>query len=94
MTFIAENVVPFTRLYISSGYHIKFLSYLFFSRQTEEQYIFIHDALLEAVTCGETEVSVRNLPMHIQQLSQMDVGTTVTGMELEFKVITLVNFGT
>jgi hypothetical protein len=26
------------------------------------------------------------LPMHIQQLSQMDAGTTVTGMELEFKV--------
>lgn len=58
----------------------------FFTRQTEEQYIFIHDALLEAVTCGETEVAVRNLPMHIQQLSQMDAGTTVTGMELEFKV--------
>lgn len=59
---------------------------LFSISQTEEQYIFIHDALLEAVTCGETEVSVRNLPMHIQQLSQMEAGTTVTGMELEFKV--------
>lgn len=58
-------------------------------QQTEEQYIFIHDALLEAVTCGETEVAVRNLPMHIQQLSQMEVGTTVTGMELEFKVNTV-----
>lgn len=54
--------------------------------QTEEQYIFIHDALLEAVTCGETEVPVRNLPVHIQQLSQMDAGTTITGMEQEFKV--------
>jgi len=60
--------------------------YLFCLYQTEEQYIFIHDALLEAVTCGETEVPVRNLPLHIQQLSQMDPGTTVTGMELEFKV--------
>lgn len=49
---------------------------------------------MEAVTCGETEVSVRNLPMHIQQLSQMEVGTTVTGMELEFKVRTLFDFGT
>ncbi|XP_025425132.1 tyrosine-protein phosphatase Lar isoform X2 [Sipha flava] len=58
--------------------------------QTEEQYIFIHDALLEAVTCGETEVPVRSLPMHIQQLSQMDPGTTVTGMELEFKKLALV----
>lgn len=59
---------------------------LFIVFQTEEQYIFIHDALLEAVTCGETEVPVRSLPMHIQQLSQMDPGLTVTGMELEFKV--------
>ncbi|XP_050531444.1 tyrosine-protein phosphatase Lar isoform X2 [Daktulosphaira vitifoliae] len=58
--------------------------------QTEEQYIFIHDALLEAVTCGETEIAVRNLPMHIQQLSQMDPATTVTGMELEFKKLALV----
>ncbi|XP_050443629.1 tyrosine-protein phosphatase Lar isoform X3 [Adelges cooleyi] len=58
--------------------------------QTEEQYIFIHDALLEAVTCGETEVAVRNLPIHVQQLSQMDVTTTVTGMELEFKKLALV----
>lgn len=49
---------------------------------------------MEAVTCGETEVSVRNLPMHIQQLSQMEVGTTVTGMELEFKVRTLFDFVT
>ncbi|VVC24817.1 Hypothetical protein CINCED_3A017850 [Cinara cedri] len=58
--------------------------------QTEEQYIFIHDALLEAVTCGETEVPVRNLPIHIQQLSQMEAGTTITGMELEFKKLALV----
>jgi len=57
-----------------------------FRPQTEEQYIFIHDALLEAVTCGDTEVAVRNLPVHIQHLSQMEPGTTVTGMELEFKV--------
>ncbi|XP_036361663.1 receptor-type tyrosine-protein phosphatase F isoform X7 [Octopus sinensis] len=53
--------------------------------QTEDQYIFIHDALLEAVTCGNTEVPARNLGAHIQKLSQPDPGETVTGMELEFK---------
>lgn len=57
--------------------------------QTEDQYIFIHDALLEAVTCGNTEVPARNLGAHIQKLSQPDPGETVTGMELEFKVCDL-----
>ncbi|XP_030647923.1 protein tyrosine phosphatase receptor type Fa isoform X6 [Chanos chanos] len=53
--------------------------------QTEDQYIFIHEALLEAVTCGNTEVPARNLYAHIQKLSQVPPGETVTSMELEFK---------
>ncbi|XP_056891571.1 protein tyrosine phosphatase receptor type Db isoform X23 [Takifugu flavidus] len=53
--------------------------------QTEDQYIFIHDALLEAVTCGNTEVPARNLYSYIQRLTQMEPGENVTGMELEFK---------
>ncbi|XP_017907489.1 PREDICTED: receptor-type tyrosine-protein phosphatase delta isoform X29 [Capra hircus] len=53
--------------------------------QTEDQYIFIHDALLEAVTCGNTEVPARNLYAYIQKLTQTETGENVTGMELEFK---------
>ncbi|XP_075683294.1 receptor-type tyrosine-protein phosphatase delta isoform X38 [Rhinoderma darwinii] len=53
--------------------------------QTEDQYIFIHDALLEAVTCGNTEVPARNLYAYIQKLTQIESGENVTGMELEFK---------
>ncbi|XP_077936745.1 protein tyrosine phosphatase receptor type Db isoform X7 [Gasterosteus aculeatus] len=53
--------------------------------QTEDQYIFIHDALLEAVTCGNTEVPARNLYSYIQRLTQMEPGENVTGMEVEFK---------
>nr|XP_020658001.1 receptor-type tyrosine-protein phosphatase delta isoform X11 [Pogona vitticeps] len=53
--------------------------------QTEDQYIFIHDALLEAVTCGNTEVPARNLYAYIQKLTQIEAGENVTGMELEFK---------
>ncbi|XP_053184328.1 protein tyrosine phosphatase receptor type Db isoform X2 [Scomber japonicus] len=53
--------------------------------QTEDQYIFIHDALLEAVTCGTTEVPARNLYSYIQRLTQIEPGENVTGMELEFK---------
>ncbi|XP_034744831.1 receptor-type tyrosine-protein phosphatase F isoform X18 [Etheostoma cragini] len=53
--------------------------------QTEDQYIFIHEALLEAATCGNTEVPARNLFAHIQKLTQPPPGETVTAMELEFK---------
>uniref|UniRef100_A0A8B9LSP6 Receptor-type tyrosine-protein phosphatase F n=1 Tax=Astyanax mexicanus TaxID=7994 RepID=A0A8B9LSP6_ASTMX len=53
--------------------------------QTEDQYVFIHEALLEAATCGNTEVPARNLYAHIQKLSQPPPGDTVTAMELEFK---------
>ncbi|XP_048832212.1 receptor-type tyrosine-protein phosphatase S isoform X7 [Brienomyrus brachyistius] len=53
--------------------------------QTEDQYSFIHDALLEAVACGSTEVPARSLYSYIQKLSQVESGEHVTGMELEFK---------
>ncbi|XP_048039181.1 receptor-type tyrosine-protein phosphatase delta isoform X40 [Megalobrama amblycephala] len=53
--------------------------------QTEDQYVFIHDALQEAVTCGTTEVPARNLYAYIQKLTQIESGENVTGMELEFK---------
>ncbi|XP_041917880.1 receptor-type tyrosine-protein phosphatase S-like isoform X8 [Alosa sapidissima] len=53
--------------------------------QTEDQYGFIHEALLEAVACGNTEVAARSLYSYIQKLEQVEVGEHVTGMELEFK---------
>uniref|UniRef100_A0A4W4FQU8 Receptor-type tyrosine-protein phosphatase F n=1 Tax=Electrophorus electricus TaxID=8005 RepID=A0A4W4FQU8_ELEEL len=53
--------------------------------QTEDQYVFIHEALLEAATCGNTEVPARNLYAHIQKLGQPPPGDTVSAMELEFK---------
>ncbi|XP_046712782.1 receptor-type tyrosine-protein phosphatase S isoform X15 [Silurus meridionalis] len=53
--------------------------------QTEDQYSFIHDALLEAVACGNTEVPARSLFSYIQKQAQVEAGEHVTGMELEFK---------
>jgi len=53
--------------------------------QTEDQYVFIHDALLEAVQSGNTEIPARNLYAHIQKLTQPEPGDTATGMEHEFK---------
>jgi len=54
--------------------------------QTEDQYVFIHDALLEAVQSGNTEVPARNLFAHIQKLSLVENGHGVAGMDLEFRV--------
>ena len=54
--------------------------------QTEDQYVFIHEALLEATSCGCTEVPARSLFGHIQKLAQSAPGETLTPMELEFKV--------
>ncbi|XP_029686591.1 receptor-type tyrosine-protein phosphatase S-like isoform X9 [Takifugu rubripes] len=53
--------------------------------QTEDQYSFIHEALLEAVACGNTEVPARSLYSYMQKLSKVESGEHVTGMELEFK---------
>ncbi|KAL3172895.1 hypothetical protein MRX96_012641 [Rhipicephalus microplus] len=53
--------------------------------QTEDQYLFIHDALLEAVLAGNTEVPARALAAHLQSLLQLVPGEACTGMELEFK---------
>ncbi|XP_068460871.1 receptor-type tyrosine-protein phosphatase S-like isoform X3 [Clinocottus analis] len=53
--------------------------------QTEDQYSFIHEALLEAVACGNTEVAARSLHSYMQKLSKVEPGEHITGMELEFK---------
>ncbi|CAL8281473.1 unnamed protein product [Lota lota] len=53
--------------------------------QTEDQYSFIHESLLEAVACGNTEVAARSLYSYMQKLAQVETGEHVTGTELEFK---------
>ncbi|XP_022247937.1 tyrosine-protein phosphatase Lar-like isoform X3 [Limulus polyphemus] len=58
--------------------------------QTEDQYIFIHDAVLDAVLSGNTEVPAQNLYSHIQELMEIVPGENCSGMELEFKRLSTV----
>ncbi|CAF1226377.1 unnamed protein product [Adineta ricciae] len=53
--------------------------------QTEEQYIFIYEAINEAIQSGQTEVPARNLLTHLQRLLQPINDSSLTDMELEFK---------
>ncbi|VDK43318.1 unnamed protein product [Anisakis simplex] len=53
--------------------------------QTEDQYIFIHDSVLDAVLSGSTEVPAGKLYTHIQALLQIQPVDQASGMELEFR---------
>ncbi|XP_032826465.1 receptor-type tyrosine-protein phosphatase delta isoform X21 [Petromyzon marinus] len=57
--------------------------------QTEEQYVFVHEALLEAATAGPTEVPARTLYAHLQQLGTAEPGENTTRMQLEFRRLAL-----
>ena len=52
----------------------------------QEQYAFIHDAILESVTCGDTQIGASNLRMAIQKLHKRNPQTGKTGFESQFHV--------
>ncbi|XP_065197878.1 mucin-3B-like isoform X2 [Sycon ciliatum] len=56
-----------------------------FMVQTEAQYVFLHDALLEALNCGHTEVNAMNLRQYISALETTADGDSATNLELQFK---------
>ncbi|XP_034948533.1 tyrosine-protein phosphatase 99A isoform X2 [Chelonus insularis] len=58
--------------------------------QTEEQYIFIHDALQEAIESGETNIPADNLLQHVQEMlslsnSRIDPWNNI---EAQYKLVT------
>lgn len=52
----------------------------------QAQYIFIHDALMEYVTCGSTEFVVRELPEKLRILNTVDPDSGDSLLVAEFKV--------
>ena len=50
------------------------------------QYVFIHDALEELITCGETDISAGNLRVKVNKLRKIVPGKTISRFEDQFKV--------
>ncbi|XP_065904644.1 receptor-type tyrosine-protein phosphatase S-like isoform X2 [Dysidea avara] len=55
--------------------------------QALEQYMFMHDGILESITCGNTQVSAPDLQRMVAKLKQRDPHTNLTGYEQQFKVL-------
>ena len=52
----------------------------------QEQYVFIHDAVLESLICGDTQIPASGLIGAIDKLKQKDSETGRTGFETQFHV--------
>ena len=50
------------------------------------QYVFIHDALEELITCGETDISAGNLRVKVNRLHKIVPSKAISGFEDQFKV--------
>ncbi|XP_064386173.1 uncharacterized protein LOC135334783 [Halichondria panicea] len=55
--------------------------------QTQDQYVFIHDAILESVTCGDTQISAGDLRRQILNMSSVAPGKTVSGFQYQFQIL-------
>ncbi|KAI6656528.1 Receptor-type tyrosine-protein phosphatase alpha-like [Oopsacas minuta] len=56
--------------------------------QTESQFIFLHDAILEGILFGYEDTTVTELPILIDNLLKIDPDVKKTGFELDFKALT------
>ena len=50
----------------------------------QEQYIFVHDAILEVITCVDTQIIAGGLWKSMQKLSHRDPDTHLTGYDTQF----------
>ncbi|XP_016141981.1 receptor-type tyrosine-protein phosphatase U-like [Sinocyclocheilus grahami] len=55
--------------------------------QTEEQYIFIHDAILEACLCGETAIPISEFTLTYKDMLSVDSQTNTSQLREEFQTL-------
>ena len=56
----------------------------------QDQFIFIHDAIFESVTCGDTQIVPTNLRSTIQKLKKTDSHTGKTEFYKQFHVMNVI----
>ncbi|XP_020617545.1 receptor-type tyrosine-protein phosphatase kappa-like isoform X1 [Orbicella faveolata] len=59
--------------------------------QTEEQYTFCHDAILESVQCGNTQIYAHDLRITLARMNEGNKESKVTRFESEFKTLNKVS---
>ena len=52
----------------------------------QAQYIFLHNAILEGVRSGKTDIPANRLRNHVDALAKLHSSTGKTGFEQEFRV--------
>ena len=52
----------------------------------QEQYVFIHESVLEALICGETSVTPDQLALHYDEIISLDDVTGLAPIQDEFEV--------
>uniref|UniRef100_A0A4W6CFZ3 protein-tyrosine-phosphatase n=1 Tax=Lates calcarifer TaxID=8187 RepID=A0A4W6CFZ3_LATCA len=55
--------------------------------QTEEQYVFIHDAILEACLCGETAIPVNEFALIYKEMLKVDSQSNTSQLREEFQTL-------
>ncbi|XP_072235088.1 receptor-type tyrosine-protein phosphatase mu-like isoform X7 [Leuresthes tenuis] len=58
--------------------------------QTEEQYVFIHDAILEACLCGDTAIPANQLRSVYYEMNRLDPQTNSCQIKEEFRTLNMV----
>lgn len=60
----------------------------------QEQYIFIHDAILEACLCGETAILVNEFAVTYKEMLRVDSQSNSSQLREEFQVSVVRDVGT